>query len=180
MVARKVEDLATRADGLGRKMWQRYEVHKTEKGPEVWEFKAGRFVEKREEPLRRPGRLIVGRNVHTGELKYFLSNAPEDVALEVLVTIAFSRWRIERCFQDCKSELGLNHAEMRKYHAIQRHLTLTAVNYFFLVDWMTRNGGKKDGPDRFAVRRCAAEAAGKEVGGAEYASTTAGTCGSPR
>ena len=51
-----------------------------------------------------------------------------------LLRVAFSRWHVERCFQDCKSELGLNHAELRTYKGLHRHLILTAVNYYFLQD----------------------------------------------
>ena len=60
----------------------------------------------------------------------------------------FARGRIERCFQDAKSELGLNHAEVRKYRAIHRHLALTAVNHFFLQSWMLkrRRGRGRGGP----------------------------------
>ena len=77
--------------------------------------------------------LLVGRNVLMGEIKYFLSNAPENNRMESLIYVAFSRWRVERCFQDCKTELGLNHAELRTYDGISRHLILTAVNYYFSI-----------------------------------------------
>ena len=146
--ARSVEVLAREA--LRFRKWEKFRVHDTEKGPEVWEFKTTSFFEQSEDAPRKLQRLLVGRNVRTGEVKYFLSNAPADAPLRRLVRVAFSRWRIERCFQDAKGELGLNHAEVRKHRAIHRHLILTAVNYFFLQDWMLRHGAKKKGASRSA------------------------------
>ena len=48
--------------------------------------------------------LVVGCHALTGEIKYFLSNAPatEDVAR--LLSVAFSRWHIERIFEDLLGE----------------------------------------------------------------------------
>ena len=66
--------------------------------------------------------------------------------------VAFSRWRIERCFQDCKTELGMNHAELRTYTGLRRHFILTAINYFFLRDWSVKH--KKEGTD-LTVSQCA-------------------------
>ena len=95
-----------------------------------------------------------------GEVKYFLSNAPETTPLTELVRVAFSRWHVERCFQDCKTELCLNHAELRNYKGLHRHLILTAVNYYFLQDELALYKREKNGGvDRQSDRRRAASAA---------------------
>lgn len=155
-----VEKLGKRTSGLRCQPWKMFRVHMTEKGPEVWEFKAAPFWEARGDVYSRVKWLILGRNVRTREVKYFLSNAPAGTPIEVLIRVAFSRWIIERCFEDCKGELGLNHAETRKYRAIQRHLILTAVNYFFIEDRVLRaRRGGKGGPDGEPVRGCRADAA---------------------
>ena len=158
--ALSVEALSSSTRGLRFKKWQAFHVHNTQKGPEVWEVKAGCFWE---QGVNAPGTaqwLLVARNVRTGEVKYFLSNAPEDTLLSKLVRVAFSRWQVERCFQDCKSELGLNHAELRNYRGLHRHLILTAINYYFLQDrlglWRRE---KNSGLDCESVCRCAASAA---------------------
>jgi SRSO17 transposase len=132
--ARSVEMQANAALGLRFKKWRRLQTHETQKGPEVWEVKAGRFWEQSENAPEESQWLLVARNVRTGEVKYFLSNAPEHTLLTELMRVAFSRWHVERCFQDCKTELGLNHAELRNYKGLHRHLILTAVNYYFLQD----------------------------------------------
>ena len=132
----RVDELLVAQRGLRFGKWKQFKVHDGDKGPEVWEFKSCRFWEHGDgKPRGDVQWLLVGRNVLTKEVKYFLSNAPEDIRLEALIYVAFSRWRVERCFQDCKTELGLNHAELRTYDGISRHLILTAVNYYFLQDW---------------------------------------------
>jgi SRSO17 transposase len=45
--------------------------------------------------------------------KYWLSTLPEDTPLDVLVDTAKLRWRIERDYEELKSELGLAHFEGR-------------------------------------------------------------------
>ncbi len=158
--AQTVEALVNSARGWRFKKWQPFRVHDTQKGPEVWEFKAGRFWEHGNNAPQGAQWLLVARNVRTGEVKYFLRNAPEDTLLRTLVRVAFSRWQVERCFQDCKSELGLNHAELRHYRGLHRHLILTAINYFFLQDRLgLYKREKKSGDDGEPVCGCAASAA---------------------
>jgi SRSO17 transposase len=155
-----VEAFSSSTRGLRFKKWQGFHVHNTQKGPEVWEVKAGRFWEQGANAPAGAQWLLVARNVRTGKVKYFLSNAPEDTLLCTLVRVAFSRWHVERCFEDCKGELGLNHAELRNYRGLHRHLILTAINYYFLQDrlglWRRE---KNSGLDGESVCRCAASAA---------------------
>jgi SRSO17 transposase len=93
--------------------WVRYRVKDGEKGPMVWEVKHTMITVKDEKGL--PGmrlHLVVARNVlKPEEIKYFLSNAAEEVAVQTLLLVAFSRWRVERCFEDQKQELGLDQWE---------------------------------------------------------------------
>lgn len=154
---RTVETVRHSPWGWRFRPWLRFRVHDTQKGPEVWEVRAGRFWEHGEHAPRASQGLLIARNVRTGEVKYFLSNAPEDTLLRTLVRVAFSRWHVERCFQDCKTELGLNHAELRNYKGLQRHLILTAINYYFFQDQVqTWRGGKGGGFDGEPVCRCRA------------------------
>lgn len=152
--ARKLGALRLAGDGLRFLSRIRLRVKDTHKGPEIWEFKDSLFWQSR--GVRRTTvkggfcypeveRVLVGENVRTGEVKYFLTNDLE-TPLEELVRVAFSRWRIERCFQDCKQELGLNHAEIRNYRGLQRHLLLTAVTYLFLQEFVLKHGLQKGGP----------------------------------
>jgi len=48
-----------------------------------------------------PLHLIVARDVlNPGDLKFFVSNAPEETPVDSLLVVAFSRWPVERCFED--------------------------------------------------------------------------------
>ncbi len=87
--------------------------------------------------------LVVRPLPQPKEVKFFLSNAPESTSTEVLLLVAYSRWRIERLFQDTKSELGMDHFEVRKYVSIQRHLILTCVSHLFLAQFCLKHREKK-------------------------------------
>ena len=47
--------------------------------------------------------------------------------------MAFSRWPVERCFQDEKGRLGLEDFELRNSPSLRRHLILTTVSHLFLA-----------------------------------------------
>jgi len=117
-------------------------THETEKGPEVWAVRRATFVEQAEAAPKGTQTLLVAWNVRTGERKFFLANAPRGMKTEALLKVAFSRWRVERCFQDAKGEVGLNHAELRTYRGLRRHFLLTAINHYFLVTRVRRRGEK--------------------------------------
>jgi SRSO17 transposase len=141
--ARRVEELLNDR-ALRAQPWQRWRVKDGEKGPMVWECKHTWLTIKDENGL--PGarlHLIIARNVlNPDEVKFFVSNAPLATGTGVLLLVAFSRWRVERCFQDDKSELGLDQYEGRRYVGLQRHLLLSAVSYLFLARMRQEWGGK--------------------------------------
>jgi len=65
--------------------------------------------------------------------KYWLSTLPEDTPLATLVDIAKLRWRIERDYQELKSELGLAHFEGRGWRGFHHHARLCVAAYGFLI-----------------------------------------------
>jgi SRSO17 transposase len=145
--ARRVEELLS-AGVLREQPWQRWRVKDGDKGPMVWECKHAFLTIKGADGL--PGarlHLIIARNVlDPEEVKFFVSNAPPATAIGPLLLVAFSRWRVERCFQDDKSELGLDQYEGRRYQGLKRHVALSAVSYLFLA--RVRQGwGEKPGVD---------------------------------
>jgi len=159
--ASSVENLRRYSPRLRQRPWEKFHLKDTSQGPLVWEAKAIRCYLKRDRLPTRPHWLLVARNLlKPDEIKYFISNAPEEVALEELLHVAFSRWHVERCFEDEKSELGLSHFEVRNWRSLRRHLVLTAVSYLFLAQarqqWPgekkradhlpTAHGGRRRGP----------------------------------
>jgi SRSO17 transposase len=132
--------------------WQRWRVKDGENGPVVWECKKVYLTIKNEDGL--PGErmhLLVARNVlHEGELKFYISNAAPKTSAGKLLLVALSRWRVERCFQDQKSEIGLDQYEGRRYLGLKRHMILSMVSYLFLAQ-TRQEWGEKSGPDRVPI-----------------------------
>jgi len=126
---RRVDQLWKR----GGPSWNLFHIKNTGNGPVVWEVRATRFVPCKDKGPGTECWLIVARNVLDGEVKYFLSNAPAEEPVEVLLHVAFSRWHIERVFEDGKGEIGLDHFEVRRYRSIMRHLVLSMVSFLFLM-----------------------------------------------
>lgn len=129
-----VQDLLKHSPALYGQPWVRYHIKDGQKGPIVWEARQTRIVMKNGDGL--PGtelHLIVARNVlDSDEVKFLVSNAPPETEVSTLLLVAFSRWRVERCFQDQKQEIGLDQWEGRHYLGLKRHLILSCVSYLFL------------------------------------------------
>jgi len=86
-------------------------------------------------------------------LKYYLSNLPEDTAINDLVAKAHMRWRIERDYQDLKQELGLDHYEGRGWRGFHHHDTLSIAAYGFLVSERLAAGCTSGVKKNFLVRQ---------------------------
>jgi SRSO17 transposase len=89
---------------------------------------------KKTRPTLKPIWLIVE---DTGEkkrpFKFYFSNLPESTSLRRLVTLIKLRWRVERDYQELKSEIGLDHFEGRTWRGFHHHATLCAVAHGFLA-----------------------------------------------
>ncbi len=73
---------------------------------------------------------------------YWLSTLPASVSVKALVSTAQGRWRIERDYQELKSELGLHHYEGRNWRGFHHHASLCIAAYGFLMSERLR--GKKN------------------------------------
>ena len=133
--ARRLDVLLARHPKLRDLPWTRYRLDDREQGPSVWEAKHVQIILPNEQGLPGETRhLIVARHVLTrGDVKYFLCDAPADTPTATLLWVALTRHRVERCFQDQKSELGLDHYEGRKYVGLMRHRDLTLVSFLVLM-----------------------------------------------
>ena len=112
--------------------WQTHKVAEGEKGPIVAAFARVR-VYLSPERTAESERWLVLRNDADNQIKYALSNAPEDVEMREFVRVSRARWPIERCFHEDKSELGLDHYEHRSWTAWHRHMRLVFLAQLFLV-----------------------------------------------
>jgi SRSO17 transposase len=64
---------------------------------------------------------------------YWLATFPDTTSFEELVRHAKARWRIERDYQELKSEIGLSHFEGRNWCGFHHHATLCIAAYGFLI-----------------------------------------------
>ena len=151
-----VKELWEHSPTLRDQPWVRYHVKDGQKGPLVWEAKHTPIVMKDDDGL--PGlalHLVVARNVlDPSEVKFFVSNAPPRTNVSTLLLVAFSRWRVERCFRDQKQEVGLDQWEGRTWRGLQRHLILTSVSYLFLARVREQLRGEKSRAHRVPGPRC--------------------------
>lgn len=132
--AQTVEQLARRHSALRDQPWETWHIKDSDKGPIVWQVKHTLLYVKDANGLPTVRwHLLVCRNPLTEEVKYFISNAPPETPLAMLLKVAFSRWPIERCFEDQKGQVGLTHWEGRSWIGLKRHLILTAVSHLFLA-----------------------------------------------
>jgi len=147
----KAEDLCRHSPAFTGQPWKPYHVKDTTKGPMVWEAKAAPFWMKRGREVVGPYRLMAARDVLDPDtVKYFLSDRGDAAGVPARVTlhVGLSRWPVERCLEDEKTELGLSHFECRKYPAVLRHLLVTQVSHLFLAREATRLRGEKRGGAR--------------------------------
>jgi SRSO17 transposase len=141
---------------LRAQAWENYRVKDGSKGPMVWHVKRITvWLEGADGLPTAPHVLLIARNaLDVQEVKYFLSNAPEQTPTEVLLLVAFSRWKIERMFEDGKGELGMDHFEVRKYLSLRRHLIVSCVSYQFMAEFHQKHRGKKSWPDGLPDPHC--------------------------
>jgi SRSO17 transposase len=78
--------------------------------------------------------LLVRRSISKPtELAYYICHSTYPVPVAELVRVAGSRWAVEETFQFAKNETGLDHYQVRKYHAWYRHITLSMLAAAFLA-----------------------------------------------
>ena len=129
--AQEVRQLAAELPAGG---WRRHTIKEGAKGPIRADFAFVRAVRKRG---HRPGHevwVIFRRSVSDpAEIKYYLSNAPAEIAKTDLVRQAGLRWPVETAIEEAKSELGMDHYETRTWRGWHHHMTLTFLAHHFLV-----------------------------------------------
>jgi SRSO17 transposase len=149
-----------RADNAGKwskpfkgKPWTKVKLARKTLGDQTWEVRAAQVYLSRDgRPTDRTYWLIVARSVRTGEVKYFVSNAPPKTAPLTLLKVAFTRAGVEHLFRLAKSEVGFGHFEGRSYKGLMRHMTLCQLVLLFAAEQTDRLRGEKPGADGRADR----------------------------
>jgi SRSO17 transposase len=164
-VAKSVENVARYAPVFTCQKWKTVGLNRQTLAPQKWEVKSARVWMVQEgnadrPHLRRPTDrtfwLLAARNCETGEMKYFLSNAPARTKLMTLLKVAFSRWGVEHVFRLAKTEIGFEHYEGRTYQGLLRHLILCQWMLLFVAEQTDKLRGEKiridDGADGPSVK----------------------------
>ena len=96
---------------------------------------AGRTLDDHRVYTSAEGWLIAERPIagQEGEIKYYWSNLPADIALTQLAAYVRARWPIEQFYEDAKQECGLGDYQGRRWDGFQRHVALVMLAYSFLV-----------------------------------------------
>jgi len=136
----RVDELAKNINDY---FWYRRQVSEGTKGPIVYEF-TRRQVILSDEGL--PGKtvwLLIRRTIGDNpEYSFFICNASGSMRLKTLVWLSGLRWAIEQCFEETKTELGMDHYEVRKFRGWHHHMLTCMLAHFFLWHLKIRLGKK--------------------------------------
>lgn len=165
----RADDLVRYSPVFNQQAWREIRLQRQTLGEQVWKYKAARvWASVGSTPHAESCWLIWVVNEQTGEEKYFVSNAPEDASVELLIRVGFRRWNVEHAIRLGKQEIGLKHFEGQDYTALMRHLTLCLLMMGFVAEQAALLRGEKSGGD------CGAGVRGAERGVAAVAGADAG------
>lgn len=78
--------------------------------------------------------LLVRRNISKpDEMRAYICYAPENTSASEFIRVAGTRWTVETCFAESKSEVGLDQYEVRSYDGWYKHITLVCLAHAFLT-----------------------------------------------
>jgi SRSO17 transposase len=123
--------------------WYRRKVSEGTKGPIEYEFTKRRVTVSKDGLPEKVVWLLIRRTLgHDPKYSYFISNAPVSTRLKTFVWLSGIRWAIEQCFEETKTELGMDHYEVRKYAGWNHHMLTCILGHFFLWHLKIRLGKK--------------------------------------
>ena len=166
----RVDDILRHSPVFYGQKWRTMEIKDTTRRQCIWNIKSAQvYLVKHIDgkaycpvPTHRTYWLIVANNPETGEIKYFISNAPAKETLKTLLEIAFSRWHVEKWFERAKQECGFGAFEVRTYRSLIRHWLASRLAMYFLADQTNRLRGEKSADNAGAGSQCC------EYAGVEY------------
>jgi SRSO17 transposase len=145
---RPAQEVVRQCSAFTSQSWQVLHLARQTVADQVWRVQAARvWLSSGQGWSAGTYWLIWASNDATGEEKYFLSNAPAETAVALLVRVGFCRFHVEHAIRVCKGELGFTHFEGRNYTALLRHLTLCLVSLGFVAFHTQRLRGEKGGVD---------------------------------
>lgn len=113
--------------------WRLMTLAEGAKGPIVAEVACLRVIESRGGLPAQEVWLIIRRDPD-GNHQYWLSNAPPEAPFREMACATTLRWPIEQSFQEGKSELGMDHYELRSWRGWHRHMLFVFLAMLFLLE----------------------------------------------
>lgn len=123
----------TATEVIGDAKWESIDVRGCERGILRYEHAFVRVWTKDADTATFTEELLVARRENNGSISFALSNALQETH-QTLALWRAERYFVERTFQDCKSELGWDELQARKYPAYMHTLALCAIALVFMAD----------------------------------------------
>ena len=131
------------AKNINDYFWYRRQVSEGTKGPIVYEFTRRQVILSVSGLPEKTVWLLIRRTIGDDpQYSYFISNASTSTRLKTLVWLSGLRWAIEQCFEESKTELGMDHYEVRKFMGWHHHILTCILAHFFLWHLKIRMGKK--------------------------------------
>ena len=126
----QVKELAKNTDDY---FWYQRTISEGSKGPIKYEFTKRRvYIAKNGVPEKCVWLIIKRTLGDDPDYSYYISNAHTSARLPLLVWLSGLRWAVEQCFEETKSELGMDHYEVRKFKGWHHHILVCMLSHFFL------------------------------------------------
>ena len=131
------------AENINDYFWYRRKVSEGTKGPIVYEYTRRQIILSAAGLPQKTVWLLIRRTLDDKpQYSFFISNASASTRLKTLVWLSGLRWAIEQCFEETKSELGMDHYEVRKFTGWHHHMLTCMLAHFFLWHLKIRLGKK--------------------------------------
>ncbi len=146
-VRKRPEDSPLTFNAIARNIndyfWYRRKVSEGTKGPIEYEFTRRRVVLSKGGLPEKEVWLVIRRTVgDKPSYSSYISNAPVSTRLKTFVWLSGVRWAIEQCFEETKTDLGMDHYEVRKLPGWVHHMLTCMLAHFFLWHINLRLGKK--------------------------------------
>ena len=117
------------------KSWEKINLRGSTKGKMRIEFLHRRvWLWDKKESQAHCWHLLIRREIERpSEIKYSLSNAPEETTPIRLARMQAQRYWVERSFQDGKSHVGLNDYQVRGWRGWHHHMALVMMAMLFML-----------------------------------------------
>lgn len=126
----QVKELAKNTDDF---FWYQRTISEGSKGPIKYEFTKRRVHLSKDGVPEKCVWLIMKRTLgDKPDYSYYISNASTSARLPLFVWLSGLRWAVEQSFEETKSELGMDHYEVRKFKGWHHHILVCMLSHFFL------------------------------------------------